>query len=311
MSEKATILIVDDQEFNRDILMEYLEGAGYEILVAENGQQALASLREHPEVDLVVLDRMMPDMDGLAVLKEIKRVVKRRDVPVILQTAAAAPHQVREGIEAGAFYYLTKPYERETLLAIVQTARNDLEQHRAIRHELTEQRRTLALMDEGRFRFRTLEEAQSLAYLVAGFCPEPERVIGGLSELMVNAVEHGNLGITYDDKSALLRTGEWRLEVERRLALPENLDRFAVLEFQARARDFVIVIRDQGPGFAWREFLELSPSRATDRHGRGVAMARALSFATLEYRGPGNEAVCVVSRSGPTLSNQPVFRDAH
>jgi anti-sigma regulatory factor (Ser/Thr protein kinase) len=153
------------------------------------------------------------------------------------------------------------------------------------------------MSDQGRFRFRTLEDIKSLAAQIAARCPDPERVLFGLSELMINAVEHGNLGISYDEKTALLSTGveKWRQEVERRLALPENREKFAELELEKRDGELLIVIRDQGLGFDWKQYLELTPARSGDPHGRGVAMARAISFETLEYRGCGNEAVCTVA----------------
>ena len=303
IGERTTVLIVDDEEFNRDILIEFLEEAGYRVIVAVNGQQAFDQLEAHPETDLVVLDRMMPDLDGLEVLKRIKSHPGQRDLHVIMQTAAAASHQIVEGIRAGAFYYLTKPYQKELLLTIVATACADLRQMREARQALVGRRRMLlGLMDEARFRFRTLEEAKSLAHLVAECCPDSARVVYGLSELMINAIEHGNLGITYAEKTALMRSGAWNQEVERRLDLPENRDKFAELKFEARSQDVLIVIRDQGPGFHWREYLEISPRRASDPNGRGVAMARAISFSSLDYRGSGNEVGCVVLRDAPKIA---------
>ena len=77
-------------------------------------------------------------------------------------------------------------------------------------------------MRQARFHFRTLEEAANLAYKIAACFPEPQKAAFGLNELMHNAVEHGNLGIGYDEKANLLRSGSWREEVERRLNFPEN-----------------------------------------------------------------------------------------
>jgi CheY-like chemotaxis protein len=296
MADQAkTVLVVDDEEFNRDILNECLQDAGYRVLLAIDGRQGLAELAAHPETDLIVLDRMMPGIDGLEVLRRIKADARCRDLPIIMQTAAAATQQILEGIQAGAFYYLTKPYERGLLLAIVETACADRERLREMQRTLAGQQAVMGLLDEGRFHFRTFEEAKSLAHVVAACCPNPDQVAFGLCELMINAVEHGNLAIGYAEKTALVRAGTWQQEIERRLRLPENLGKQAVLEFVARDGQIHIVIRDQGQGFAWRDFLEISPCRAGDPHGRGVAMARALSFASLEYRGCGNEAVCTVN----------------
>ncbi|MCB1917743.1 MAG: response regulator, partial [Rhodocyclaceae bacterium] len=120
------ILVVDDEPFNREILAEVLDDPAYRISVAEDGGQAWDRLTADGEsFDLVLLDRMMPGMDGLEVLRRMKDTPRLRDLPVIMQTAAASPDQVREGIAAGAYYYLTKPFELETLLTIVRAALDD------------------------------------------------------------------------------------------------------------------------------------------------------------------------------------------
>jgi hypothetical protein len=117
----------------------------------------------------------------------------------------------------------------------------------------------------------------------------------GLTELMVNAVEHGNLGITYREKSALNEKGNWRDEVDRRLALPENADRFATICMRRAADGISFTILDRGDGFDWQSYLEMCPERAFDSHGRGIAMSRMLSFTSVEYSGNGNTVCATVA----------------
>lgn len=69
------------------------------------------------------------------------------------------------------------------------------------------------------FEFKTLDEARSIALLISNACPEPEKIVQGLTELTVSAVEHGNLEITYDEKSELNKEGTWLQEVSNRLLL--------------------------------------------------------------------------------------------
>ncbi len=114
----------------------------------------------------------------------------------------------------------------------------------------------------------------------------------GLNELMLNAIEHGNLGIGYRKKERLLREGRWREEVERRLGLPENGNKFASLIFEATEEAIVVRIEDQGDGFDWRSYLDFSLDRADDPNGRGIAAARELAFPNLSYQGSGNVARC-------------------
>ncbi len=149
-------------------------------------------------------------------------------------------------------------------------------------------------MKEARFDFQTLEEAVNLANLIANCYPEPEKVMFGMHELLVNAVEHGNLGISYAEKAALLLHGGWKEEIERRLGLPENKNKFASLDLKATEEAIVVHIKDDGKGFDWHKYLEVSPDRATDPHGRGIAASRMMSFDSVEYLGAGNEVRCTV-----------------
>ena len=114
-------------------------------------------------------------------------------------------------------------------------------------------------MCEGKFTFKSLSDARNLASLLATACPEPDSVMLGLTELMINAVEHGNLGITYKDKSALNVEGEWENEVARRLELPLYKDKNVTIEFSRNDNKITFLIVDQGNGFDWNKYMEMSP----------------------------------------------------
>ncbi len=296
MENKIKILAVDDEEFNLDIMTEYLEDAGFDVVGASDGIIALEQLKKNPDVRVIVLDRMMPNMDGMSMLKALHEDEVFKEIPVIMQTAAASSKQIQEGIEAGVYYYLAKPYNEALLLSIVRAALKDSVGRIQMREQVQKQRRTLGLMEKGRFRFRTLEETNNLSYFIANCFPQPEMMVYGLNELMVNAIEHGNLGITYSEKMDLALNGKWQEEIERRLHLPEYKDKYAILEYSANENEITVVIRDQGNGFEWQEYLSLSAKRAMDPNGRGIAVAKMKSFPDLEYRGCGNEVVCTVTR---------------
>lgn len=296
MDTDIRILVVDDDETNRLIIREFLEEEGYAFEEAEDGEQAWERLSGSPRrFDVVLLDRMMPGVDGIEVLRRMKGTPELVRVPVILQTAAAAREEVLEGLREGAFYYLTKPFEAAVLQAIVRTAVRDSLQHRSVIGELERLQGTFGLMDSGSFRFRTLDEARNLAALVAGALPDAAQVAMGLSEILVNAVEHGNLGITYQDKSQLLAAGAWHEEVESRLASERYRDRFATLQFERGGDAVVFRVIDAGDGFDWRKYIDVDPMRIMDAHGRGIAIARRLCFDSVEFRGRGNEVVAVKS----------------
>ncbi|HEB94978.1 MAG TPA: response regulator [Sedimenticola thiotaurini] len=299
----TTLLVVDDEPLNQAIIGEYLESAdaGYHWDTADDGKDAWRMLEQTPErYSAILLDRMMPGLDGMEVLARIKKHPQLKEIPVILQTARAARQDVVEGIQAGAHYYLTKPFQEDELLSIVRTAITDYQRYIGIRQELESNRRTLGLMHSCRFRYRTLDEARSLAALLAQACPDPQRVVTGLTELMINAVEHGNLGITYHEKSQLNETGSWEQEVNRRLQDPAHQDKWVEVTFTYRDDQIHIHITDQGSGFDCSPYLEISAERAGDNHGRGIAMARLISFEHLEYLGKGNQVLAVIQAPSHT-----------
>jgi hypothetical protein len=133
-----------------------------------------------------------------------------------------------------------------------------------------------------------------LGALLAKACPDPDRVVMGLSELLVNAIEHGNLEIGYEEKSRLLESQGWQAEVDRRLSLPEYTGRIAVVELERSSDAVVFKIHDQGRGFEPGPYLEIDPARVFDAHGRGIAMAKLLSFDELRYKNGGRCAVATV-----------------
>ena len=120
MRTPPRILAVDDVPTNLEILKVRLEAQGYEVVTAADGEEALLRAREL-EPDLVLLDIMMPKLDGIAVLKQLKQEAAQRFVPVILVTAKTDTRDVVNGLEAGGDDYLTKPFEQATLIARVRS----------------------------------------------------------------------------------------------------------------------------------------------------------------------------------------------
>lgn len=294
--DKERVLVVDDEQLNLFIIEEFLEQEDIALEMHSNPLDAWASLSAaESNFSLVVLDRMMPELDGMELLRRMKSEARFADVPVIMQTAASSPDQVREGLEAGAYYYLTKPYEPEALISIVRAALEDRRGRRQLRSRAARLEEAQALIRNVEYSFVTLEDIASLVPVLADMCPVPDVVAPGLSDLMVNAVEHGNLGVTYQEKSLLKWEGDWEGEIQRRLALPQFQGRFATVRVERDTQALTFTITDQGAGFVWEKFLSFDPDRAFDPNGRGIAMARMMSFAALEYQGKGNVVVARVS----------------
>ncbi|MCP4219896.1 MAG: response regulator [bacterium] len=118
--EKTLILMVDDVAMNLQILGNILRRRGYRVAPANNGIQALEVIEEL-QPDLVLLDIMMPELDGYEVCRRIKENPKVNEIPVIFITAKVATEDIVEGFKAGAIDYVTKPFNPSELLARVST----------------------------------------------------------------------------------------------------------------------------------------------------------------------------------------------
>jgi len=283
------LLVVDDEPVNLEIISEYLEDEHYRVAAANDGMEALEFLDAHAtEVDCVILDRMMPRLDGMEVLRRMKSDPRFQSIPVIMQTAAANRDQVAEGLRLGAYYYLTKPYHQDALRAVVRSALGAARMRGDLQRRIDEYTGVLGLLREGKFRCRTMSQGRALAAALASACKDPAAAGMGLVELLTNAIEHGNLGIDFQQKSTLLSEGRWEQEIEARLALPEYSSKVVEVDIRRVDASLHIVITDEGKGFDWEKFLDLDESRALHPNGRGIALARTVSFQHIEYRGAGN-----------------------
>ena len=139
-NSQTTLLLVDDDPVNLEIMEEHLEEAGYHTVTAEQGEEAWNILEQGTHsFQAVLLDRMMPVMDGMEVLAKIKSHASLSMLPIIMQSAATSSDEIRQGIEAGAFYYLTKPYTKEVLISIVEAVVRDFIMYQSIQSELDKQ----------------------------------------------------------------------------------------------------------------------------------------------------------------------------
>jgi class 3 adenylate cyclase/CheY-like chemotaxis protein len=137
MSNPQRILVVDDNESNRMIIGIRLKAHGYEVLQADDGEKALAVATEQ-RPDLILLDIMMPKIDGIEVCRRLKSDAAMPFTPIILVTAKASSDDVVVGLEAGADEYLTKPIDQTALVARVKSVLRIKELHDQVRTQAAE-----------------------------------------------------------------------------------------------------------------------------------------------------------------------------
>ncbi len=295
-----TVLAVDDDEINLMILVKGVQEAGYGVKSFASGEAAWEYLQQNPHViDIALLDKMMPVMSGLELLRRIKESDSLHHIPVIIQTGDAGVTQMREGLENGAYYYLTKPFHPEILEAILHSAENECEMRKdMLEHMKANQTRFVSLMQEGTFILKTHAEARLFAATLANTASYPEFVALGVMELLANAIEHGNLDIGYEQKSKLLLAKTWEQELSARAENPKYGQRAVHIQLEKMPSGFHLVIKDEGKGFDWKRYMHDHDSalNLNEPNGRGIAKAMIM-LDDLHYVGNGNEVHCNVGLS--------------
>ncbi len=114
-----TVLVVDDSSTMRQMVSYTLSNAGYQVVEAGNGKEAVCKIASGAKPDLVVTDLNMPDMDGIALVKEIRRMASLKFTPILMLTTESAEDKKNSGKEAGATGWIVKPFNPEILLKTI------------------------------------------------------------------------------------------------------------------------------------------------------------------------------------------------
>lgn len=149
--------------------------------------------------------------------------------------------------------------------------------------------------------FSSLEEIPVLAKLLAQDTAYAEDIQLGIHELLLNALEHGNLGIGFKTKTRLLQEGAWQEEMMRRLNFPYNAWKRVTVHIEEHGYWKKFRIMDEGKGFNWQHYLSQQPNIRLP-HGRGLMIARGAGFNSLYYNAVGNEVTCLARKAAAEFS---------
>ncbi|MER2560415.1 MAG: ATP-binding protein [Myxococcaceae bacterium] len=200
------------------------------------------------------------------------------------------------GAQAGAFCCVPASLPTEGLHAALDAALSETVSRRRRLIPPHDLRQAGRCLERATFTFKTLDDAETLSVLLSGAMPDSARRLGGVLELLINAVEHGSLGVGAAEKRALLLSGQLHDELARRATLEPWASRVARATFERLDRCVRLTISDEGDGFDFEKVLASTPE-LTAPHGRGIYLARAMSFDRLRFEGRGNIVVAEVDVS--------------
>jgi len=264
----SKILIVDDEDIVRSTLKRILNRDDMETTTAPCAKDALAIL-ENEQFDLIITDVKMPEMDGITFLKKVKQDPKTELTPVIVLTGFATVEMTREALQNGAFNFLTKPFEVETILNIVKRGLN-LKNEIVINKEVNNFTKcsfdiVIPSRSEllGGVMYYIMEQMKLIGFSERVVTTD---VLMTLDEAITNAHKHGN-----------------KKDTEKKIYVTTTLD----------GEKMTMVIRDEGEGFKQEELINpLSPEGIERNCGRGVFLIKGY-MDEVSYNEKGNELTIV------------------
>jgi len=283
------ILIVEDDLASREYLKNAIEIEGHEYRAAENGKEGLEFFSEF-KPDLLLCDIQMPIMDGLELLEAVR--AKKSNSIIIMITAFSTEDYAVEAFHLGANNYLKKPVRQAELLDLLQKYDTIIKNRKAIIPKVPGD----LLHREFVLEFNTHTEniPRVVDYLITetgNLFTSDERISIelGLVELLTNSLEHGNLEISFDEKSNALQDGVLNKLYEDRLSNPTFLARKIRVNFRMNQARAEWLIEDEGKGFDWKALQnDIQEERLFDLNGRGIFICQFL-FDELEYMDKGNK----------------------
>ena len=292
MSQPLKLLLVDDEQLVRDELGGILRDEGYDVITGSDGEEGLALFRsEHP--DMVITDIRMPKVDGLSVAMTIKEEAPH--VPITVVTGHGTEAMAIEALRAGVTDFLKKPVRLEDLSGAL--SRMEASRQIATPHGQGEMPQSVEMVERV-WKYRLRNEMEIIPEFVDGLLGQVTKGMDdqsvmelniALRELILNAMEHGNLALTFEAKSQALEEGTLQRLLQERTELPEYAGRQVTITASRMRRVVFVQIADMGSGFDWHDLADpQDPTNLLSSHGRGVLLAR-MSVDALSFNEKGNQ----------------------
>lgn len=280
------VLVVEDDFSSRELLRICIEKEGYQCFTAVDGVEGFNSFKKN-NPDVIVSDVRMPNMNGIELLEAIRKISK--EVIIIFITGHGTEELALQALQLGANNYLKKPIditEIKTLMSrycdvirskSIESNLLDLIKHREMEIEIDSDMKIVQSL------------ANYLAEKTGNLFDSKEkiRIELGLNELLMNAVEHGNWNISYEEKNKALLDNKISELYESKRSDPDLKHKKVRVLYKQSEKCCEWSIADDGDGFDWRTIPSSTNSPLLKISGRGVMLSK-LQFDEFEYLGKGN-----------------------
>jgi DNA-binding response OmpR family regulator len=280
------VLVVEDDYSSRELLRICVEKEGYQCQTANDGLDGFNLFKKYCP-DLIISDVRMPNMDGIELLESIRKISK--DVIIVFITGHGNEELALQALQLGANNYIKKPIDITEIKTLtnryydvirskaIQSNIVDLIKHREMEIEITSDMNLVQSL------------ANYLSKKTGNFFDSKERmrIELGINELLINAIEHGNWNISYEEKNEALLKNRIADLYKTRQEHPNNIDKKVVVKYKQSEKYCEWIITDDGIGFDWKIVPDPIKTDLTRINGRGILLSR-LQFDEMEYIGNGN-----------------------
>jgi DNA-binding response OmpR family regulator len=291
---KQRILIVDDEVILRNLLVRYMCKEGFEPIEAADGESAV-ELYRITKPACVVSDVIMPKMDGIDLLSRIRKIDPQ--AVIILMTGFGNEDVLLRALRGGAANFFKKPFNFQELLDCIRSIikhKAEIDESNFFSEFLVEETKRFVIeMD----RANIFPVINQISIHLRNLFPESE-IINlkiGIEEMLVNAIEHGNLDITYEEKNKAIEQGKFGLLIQDRLAQGNNAKKKITVESRLTRDLLKVVINDEGKGFDWQALPDPLEDNFLSYNGRGIFLTK-IFYDAVAFNKPGNEVTITKKR---------------
>jgi len=281
------ILVVEDDLLFRTFVRNSIKSIGYQCIEAEDGKKGLEMFhKEKPQ--LIISDIQMPEMDGIEMLQQVRTL--KSEVIFIVMTFFDSEEWAIKALNAGANNYLKKPIRKDKLQHLIK-------KYYTIAKSRTASRDINNMIVRKNFEMKFKSSIEVIPVVVEYLIKESgiqnyilntAGIELGLNEIITNSVEHGNLGISYSEKSSALSEGTYEKLYVERLTNPELAEKEVTIKYSSDEEKFEWEVIDEGKGFDWGKVPDpIKESNKEGFHGRGIFLTK-FQFDEMEYLGKGN-----------------------